>query len=312
LANSEPELIFTDPVFAVQTIEEYILYNRNIEFRFRIQQVGYTTLDKVEGKANFQEEFVFDLKMDEAINQNDEIFVVPLLEKQIASRIRKKSVREIKRDIIFKPENQSKLEFIEKTVQPKTKKRVVAQELAKRNERVGEGEMIYAGNSLILGKIERLQVDKKQIEFPFLNKRRISEDDYQILESSRNFQQKLRKPLNEVGSLNINNPNELRAKSSDSENDKDVEFKKIQSSASVNISKAVINEDGSQSPVDIEKTKNHKDDLFSNFLNNLQSESKSKIKKKKKRYKESDIIQMFKSIRTSKTGDGDDKKNTTI
>jgi len=313
MANSEPELIFTDPVFAVQTIEEYILYNHSIEFRFRIQQVGYTTLNKVEGKTNFQEEFVFDLKMDEAINQNDEIFVMPLLEKQIASKMRKKSAREIKRNIIFKPENQNKLGFIEEDTEPsKTKKEVVAQELTKRNKRVGEGEMIYAGNRLILGKIERLQVEKKQIEFPFLNERRIGMEDYRILESSRIFQQKQRKPLNEEESLSTNIPNELRLKFSDGEINKEGEFKKVQSSASVNIRKVVINEDGSQTQVEMEKSKNHKDDLFSNFLNNLQSESKSKIKKKKKKYKESDIIQMFKSVRTSKTSEGDDKKNIII
>jgi hypothetical protein len=62
--------------------------------------------------------------------------------------------------------------------------------------------------------------------------------------------------------------------------------------------------------VEMEVTKNHKDDLFSNFLNNLQSEKISKVKKKKKKYKESDIIQMFKSLQTANSNkDGDQNSN---
>jgi hypothetical protein len=314
MANGEPELIFTDPVFAVQTIEDYIQYNDNIDFRFRIQQVGYTTLNKVEGKTNFQEEFVFDLKIEEAINQNDEIFVMPLIEKRITSRMRKKSGREIKRNIIFKPENQNKLGFIEEDTKPlKTKKEVVSQELTNRYKRVAEGEMIYAGNRLILGKIERLQAEKKQIEFPFLNERRISIEDYQILELSRNFQQKQREPLNEEEPLSTDNPIEVRLNLSDSEMNKEEKFQKVQSSAPVTIRKVEINENGSQSQVEIKKSKNHKDDLFSNFLNNLQSESISKINKKKKRYKESDIIQMFKSVQGANFNkDGDQNNNSVL
>ena len=154
MADNEPELIFTDPVFAVQTIEEYIQYNHNIEFRFRIQQVGYTTLNKVEGKANFKEEFVFDLNIDEAINQNDEIFVNPIIDKRILSRKQKKSGRELKRDIIFKPENQKSNEIIEEEEVPaKAKIEIDAQELSNRYERVAEGEMIYISNRLNQGNI---------------------------------------------------------------------------------------------------------------------------------------------------------------
>jgi hypothetical protein len=313
MANNEPELIFSDPVFAVQTIEEYIQYNPNNEFRFRIQKVGYTTFNDVEGKANFNEEFVLDLNIDDAINQNDEIFVKPLIEKRITSRKRKKSGGEIKRNIIFRPENQNKPGFIEEDEEaPKTKKEVVAQELAKRDERMGEGEMIYAGNRLILGKIERIQAEKKQIDFPFLNERQIGINDYQILESSRTIQQKQRKPLKEEKLINIDKPNELRFNFSDSEMYKEEKFKKVKSSEPILIRKVEIDEKGSQRQVEMKKSKNHKDDLFSNFLNNLQSESISKIKKKKKRYKESDIIQMFKSVQTASSKKNSDQNNTVL
>ena len=311
LTEGEPELIFTDPVFAVQTIEEYIQYSHNNEFRFRIQKVGYTTLNKVEGKANFKEEFVFDLKIDEAINQNDEIFVKPLIEKRIISRRPKKSGRDIKRNIIFKPENQNALEFIEEDKEPaKTKKEIANQELAKRYDRIAEGEMIYVGNRLNLGKIEREHAEKKQIGLSFLNERRISLEDYQTIKSSRTVQQKQRNPLMKEESLSSDNSNNLRFNFSDDEMNKEEEFQKVQSAGPVTIRRVEINEDGSQTKVEMEATKNHKDDLFSNFLNNLQSESISKVNKKKKRYKESDIIQMFKSVQTANSNkDGDQNSN---
>ena len=311
MADSEPELIFTDPVFAVQTIEEYIQYNHNIEFRFRIQKVGYTTLNKVEGKANYKEEFVFDLNINEAINQNDEIFVKPLIEKRIASRSRKNSGREIKRNIIFKPENQNALGIIEEDKEPaKTKKEIVAQELVKRYEHLADGEMIYVGKKLNLGKIERAQAEKKQIELPFLNERRISIEDFQIIESSRAFQQKLRDPRKEEELLNTYTPNDLRSQFSVGGMNKEEQFQKVQSFAPITTRSVKINEEGSQTQVEMEAPKNHKDDLFSNFLNNLQSESKSNVKKKKKSYKESDIIQMFKLVQNANSKkDGDQNSN---
>ncbi len=310
MADNEPELIFTDPVFAVQTIEEYIQYNHNIEFRFRIQKVGYTSLNKIEGKANFKEEFVFDLNINEAINQNDEIFVKPLIEKRIISRRRKKSGREIKRNIIFKPENQNALEIIEEDERPaKTKKEIDTQELSKRYKRVAEGEMMYVGNRLNLGKIERVRAEKNQIELSFLNERRISIEDYQVIESSRTFQQKLRDPRKEE-LHSTKTPTDLKLNFSDGEMNKEEEFQKVQSSTPVTIRRVEINENGSQKQVEMEAPKNHKDDLFSNFLNNLQSESTSKVKKKKKRYKESDIIQMFKSVQIANSNkDGDQNSN---
>jgi len=313
MVDNEPELIFTDPVFAVQTIEEYIQYNHSIEFRFRLQKVGYTTLNKVEGKANYKEEFVFDLNIDEAINQNDEIFVMPLIKKRISSRRRKKSGRENKRNIIFKPENQNELGIIDEDEVPtKTKKERATQELARRYERVAEGDMIYVGKRLNLGKIERVQAEKKQIELSLLNERRLSIEDYQIIESSRAFQQKLRDSRKEEELISTDTPNDLRLQYSDGEMNIEEEFQKVQNSAPVTTRRVEINEDGSQTQVEMEVPKNHKDDLFSNFLNNLQSESLSKVKKKIKRYKESDIIQMFKSVQTTKSNKYGDQNSNII
>ena len=170
--------------------------------------------------------------------------------------------------------------------------------------------MIYVGKRLNLGKIERVQPEKKQIGLSFLNERRISIEDYQTIKSSRTFQQKQRDPLMEEESLSSDNSNDLRFNFSYDEMNKEEEFQKVQSSGPVTNRGVEINENGSQTQVEMEVTKNHKDDLFSNFLNNLQSEKISKVKKKKKKYKESDIIQMFKSVQSANSNkDGDQNSN---
>ena len=170
--------------------------------------------------------------------------------------------------------------------------------------------MIYAGKILNLGRIERVQAEKKPIENPFLKERRTSIEDYQIIESSRSIQQKVRHPMQEEKLPSSDKPNDLRFNFSSGEMNKEEEFQKVQSSAPITIRRVETNEDGSQTQVEMEAPKNHKDQLFSNFLNNLQSESISKVKKKKKRHKESDIIQMFKSVQTANSkADGDQNSN---
>ena len=77
--NGEQELIFTDPVFAVRTIEEYLEENHNDDFRFRIQKVGYSTTKKQSNNKDYCEEFSYDLSADQAIYVNDEIYLKSLL-----------------------------------------------------------------------------------------------------------------------------------------------------------------------------------------------------------------------------------------
>jgi hypothetical protein len=68
------ELIYFDPVFALKDIE-LISKSLNLEnFRFKIQQVGLTSLSKKGKTLDFTEIFAFDLKADEAIYQNDRVY----------------------------------------------------------------------------------------------------------------------------------------------------------------------------------------------------------------------------------------------
>ncbi len=73
--NGSTEIIFFDPIFAVKELEEYSSSFNIPNLRFRIQQVGLTTLNRKEGKANFAEIYNVDLEAVEAQFQNDKVFV---------------------------------------------------------------------------------------------------------------------------------------------------------------------------------------------------------------------------------------------
>lgn len=72
--NGEVELIYLDPVFAVKELENY---NKNFklpDLRFKIQQVGLTSIPPKSSYPNFLEMYCFDLEAVEARIQNDKIF----------------------------------------------------------------------------------------------------------------------------------------------------------------------------------------------------------------------------------------------
>lgn len=69
-----PELIYFDPVFAIRELQEYNQTANYSNIRFRIQQVGLTTLNRTETAANYAEIYSIDLESSEALNQNDKVF----------------------------------------------------------------------------------------------------------------------------------------------------------------------------------------------------------------------------------------------
>jgi hypothetical protein len=74
------EIIYPDPIYAVKELENLIEGKYIPELRFRIQQVGLTTL-YIEGDVHvFKELFQFDMNSQEAEAQNDTVFVEALLQ----------------------------------------------------------------------------------------------------------------------------------------------------------------------------------------------------------------------------------------
>ena len=73
--NNAPELIYFDPIFAVKELEEYTEAINHFDLRFRIQQVGLTTLNRVGELPNYAEIYNIDLTAIEAKFQNDKSFV---------------------------------------------------------------------------------------------------------------------------------------------------------------------------------------------------------------------------------------------
>jgi hypothetical protein len=71
--SEEPEIIYFDPVFAIKELEEFPgTVDENL--RFRIQQIGLTTLSRVENVSNFAEIYSIDLRPYEAKYQKDKVF----------------------------------------------------------------------------------------------------------------------------------------------------------------------------------------------------------------------------------------------
>lgn len=72
--DSGMELIYFDPIFALKDIPnlEFDLDPRF--FRFKIQQVGFTSIISKDEEASYSEVYSFDLRAIEAQNQNDRIF----------------------------------------------------------------------------------------------------------------------------------------------------------------------------------------------------------------------------------------------
>lgn len=85
--NGKVELVYFDPIFAIKDLRHLRFDFDPDKFRFKIQQLGLTSLTKREPEANsqsgsqtkyaeasFGEVYAFDLKAFEAQNQNDKIF----------------------------------------------------------------------------------------------------------------------------------------------------------------------------------------------------------------------------------------------
>ncbi len=68
------ELVYFDPIFAIKDLRHLRFDLDPNRFRFKIQQVGLSSLTHWETEPNFAEIFRFDLKAIEAQNQNDKIY----------------------------------------------------------------------------------------------------------------------------------------------------------------------------------------------------------------------------------------------
>lgn len=72
--NGKIELIYFDPIFAIKDLRHLRFDLDPQRFRFKIQQVGLSSLTRWESEPDFAEIYNFDLKAVEAQHQNDKIF----------------------------------------------------------------------------------------------------------------------------------------------------------------------------------------------------------------------------------------------
>jgi len=92
--NGIKELIYFDPVYAVKEIEGIFDEGNLSDIRFRIQQVGLTTLDRKNNLPNYSEIYSIDLEATEAKFQNDKVFAEALFTFVLDNQIKKKREKE--------------------------------------------------------------------------------------------------------------------------------------------------------------------------------------------------------------------------
>ncbi len=117
--NDQTELIYFDPVFAVKELEEYSKVINLHNLRFRIQQVGLTTLNRKRNLPNFAEIYAVDLEAMEAKFQNDKVFADAIITFSIHKKgISKKEVNTGYGPAAKKQDAKSVTSFAEKVKQP--------------------------------------------------------------------------------------------------------------------------------------------------------------------------------------------------
>ncbi|NOX19413.1 MAG: hypothetical protein GXO87_14185 [Chlorobi bacterium] len=72
--ETEPEVIYFDPIFALKDLNYIAAGVDTSKFRFRIQQLGLTTLNKYGEQSNYTIIYNFDLRAKEAKHQDDKVF----------------------------------------------------------------------------------------------------------------------------------------------------------------------------------------------------------------------------------------------
>jgi hypothetical protein len=73
------EVVYFDPIFIIKDLDTLKITLPEDKFRFKIQQVGYTTQSFTDEEAIFEERFAIDMSLTEAKEQNDSLFAETLL-----------------------------------------------------------------------------------------------------------------------------------------------------------------------------------------------------------------------------------------
>lgn len=95
--NGIRELIYFDPIFAVKELEGLFNEGDLPNIRFRIQQVGLTTLSRKNNLPNYAEIYSIDLEATEAKFQNDKVFADALFNFTIDNDFRKEPIKTVKK-----------------------------------------------------------------------------------------------------------------------------------------------------------------------------------------------------------------------
>ncbi|GBD86595.1 hypothetical protein BMS3Abin03_00516 [bacterium BMS3Abin03] len=312
--NQEYELLFTDPVYAVRTIESLLDIDIYESFRFRIQQVGLTAIKKYNGEANYIERVSYDLKANEAITQNDQNLVEELFD--LNKNIQKIETKVENESYIFIPESLKDPIGMGGESSLISKDNIIERvEGASRMARITADDTMFEGKKLPLEFPKRENPDEKVIPKSSIEQLNNVDDRTSNTSSERSNQISMRGKEIKIEDLIYPEKEivESRYKLSEDELSEYGEFRKVHSMPPIQIRKVQIEDDNSITVVE-ETIPTQGDKLFKRFLDNIKDESDTKTRRKKKRKKkskESDIIDLFKYIQ-KKDVIADNKKEEII
>ncbi|MEJ2494816.1 MAG: hypothetical protein P8Y79_10875, partial [Ignavibacteriaceae bacterium] len=208
---------------------------------------------------------------------------------------------ELKRSVIFAPEN--KIRDINKPkLKPENDSNIFR---IKRADRTAERDLTNGSKIYHLGAVHDIRIAKKSEEHLFPEENIVKESPTKTQLNARIDQFKFREQrITEKNLFDEEIKKESRINLTREEETKYNEFRNTPDSEPIESYKIKVKEFGSEKIVETDSQNRNEDDLFTKFLKDLENESNMKVKKQnklKRKGRESDIIQLFKSVKAEQT-----------
>jgi hypothetical protein len=147
--NGIAEMIFFDPVYAVRELEES---PQSIDYkglRFRIQQVGLTTLNRKNGLPNYAEIYSIDLEATEAKFLNDKAFADAIFSTYDSLKPGRKNSNSFGNPPAGNPVNKN-VNSVETIINPHMFNRKIFKDISDNKSRILPGKELKQDNNIII------------------------------------------------------------------------------------------------------------------------------------------------------------------
>lgn len=169
--NGVNELIYFDPIYAVKDLEDYPYKINFNELRFRIQQVGLTTLNRKGNLPNYAEIYNIDLEAIEAKFQNDKVFADAIFSVNVNQKPDKSEIdskASFRKKILIEKPISKKEDIIKKGFSKQTESETI------KSDKISENPKMVS--NLIVDQKNKTKNEQQHIDGIKIIKHEISED----------------------------------------------------------------------------------------------------------------------------------------